>query len=305
MNLIVFSLVLLFIFSGKTLPAETVYLTPSADTALLEAFPSNNFGGQLYFNSGTTQTYTKNRGLLKFNIAGQLPANAKITYASLTLEVTGATTEADRDTPSTFELRRMLRDWGEGNKSGQPPSLGAPATINEANWAYRFAFTTNTWSVPGGGSGVDFTIVASSEEYVYAPMFFPLSTFASNPQMIADVQNWLAQPTNNFGWMLLTQIEGTNFTARRFGSRENTNRAPILEVSYFIPRINQITAVSNSLELRFVAEANQTYTVEYRNALNQNPWQTLTNVPALTESTNRVAKDSLSNTQRFYRLALP
>ncbi len=296
----------LFLISHvKIILAETVYLTPSADTTLLQAFPSNNFGGQLYFNSGTTQTYTRNRGLLKFDIAAHLPANAKITLASLTLEVTGATVETDHDTPSTFELRRMLRDWGEGNKSGQPPSLGAPATTNEANWVYRFAFTTNTWSSPGGASGVDFSTVASGEQYVYAPMFFPISTFDSNPQMIADVQSWLNQPTNNFGWMLLTQIEGTNFTARRFGSRENTNRAPILEVNYFIPRINQVTVRSNVVELKFFAEANQTYTVEYRNGFGQNAWLTLTNLPAFGEPTNSVVKDFLSNTQRFYRLALP
>src|ERR1051325_7941591 len=77
--------------------SESVYLTPSADTALLAAFPTHNFGGQTYFNAGTTQNYTKNRGLLKFDVAGELPPHAKIVSASLTLDVQH--TPSDGDTP--------------------------------------------------------------------------------------------------------------------------------------------------------------------------------------------------------------
>ena len=296
------SFALLLIAPDETGFAQTLYLTPSADTALLETFPSNNFGGQLYLNAGTTQNFTKNRGLLKFDVAGQLPRNAKVTSARLTLEVTRS--PSDDDHPSTFELRRVLRDWGEGNQSGQPPLLGAPATTNEANWSYRFAFTTNTWSVPGGESGVDFANVASGEQYIYGPNFSPY-TFEANAQMTADVQNWLQQSANNFGWMLLTQSEGLNFTARRFASREDSGRAPILEVNYFVPQINQITRGSNFVELKFPVEANQPYTVEFQIAFGQNSWQTLTNIPASLEPTNWIVKDFLSNTQRSYRLVLP
>ncbi len=282
--------------------AETVYLTPSADTSLLETFPENNFGGQAYLNSGTTQNNTKNRGLLKFDIAGQIPANAKVRSASLTFEVTRA--PSDGDNPNTFELRRMLRDWGEGNKSGEPPLLGAPATTNEANWIYRFAFTTNTWSVPGGQSGVDFSSVSSGEQYFYGPNFSPY-TIESNPQLTADIQRWLQQPTNNFGWMFLSQSEELNFTARRFSSREDVHRAPILMVEYFVPQIDQITLVENVVELKFQAEANQAYSVKYQDGFGSNLWFTLTNIPASAETTLHVVKDALNNSQRFYRLGLP
>lgn len=298
-----FLFVCLLLLIGESLFAETVSLTPSADTSLLEAFPGNNFGGQLFFNSGTTQNYTKNRGLLKFNIAEHIPANAKIKSGTLSFEVTGSTAETDKDNPSTFQLRRMLRDWGEGNKSGQPPQLGAPATTNEANWTYRFAFTTNTWGIPGGQSGVDFSTNSSGEDFFYGIDRSPYY-IQPNAQMTADLQSWLNQPSNNFGWMLLSQSEELNFSARRFGSREDTNRAPVLTVEYFVPRINQITLVNNSVELQFVAEAEQSYVVEYQNFPGEN-WVALTNFPAVSEPTNFVAKDSLSNTQRFYRLTLP
>ena len=100
------------------LRAETIYLTPIADTALLQQYPSNNLGAQLYVNSGTTQIFTTNRALIKFDLAGQLPAGAQITALSLTLEVVGQ--PVDGDAPTTFELRRMLRDWGEGNRAVLP-----------------------------------------------------------------------------------------------------------------------------------------------------------------------------------------
>src|SRR5437762_623097 len=130
------------LLSPARLAAETAYLTPSADTALLEHYPLNNTGAELYLNSGTTQIFTKNRALLKFNLASQLPSGAKITAASLTVEVVGE--PVDGNAPTTFELRRMLRDWGEGNKIGAPPELGQPATLGEANWTHRFALSTNT-----------------------------------------------------------------------------------------------------------------------------------------------------------------
>src|SRR5256885_15488484 len=87
------------LLSPARLPAETAYLTPSADTALLEHYPSNNAGAQLYLNSGTTQIFTKNRAVMKFNVAAQLPPGAKITTASLTLEVVGE--PVDGNAPTT------------------------------------------------------------------------------------------------------------------------------------------------------------------------------------------------------------
>ena len=201
----------------------------------------------------------------------------------------------------------MLRDWGEGTGSGHPPQqsgLGRLAITNEATWVNRFAFTTNSWATNGGALGIDFSTNVSGETYVYGIDFSPY-TFETTTAMVADVQAWLNQPETNFGWLMLSQSEESNFSARRFASREDTNRAPVLTVEYFVPQINQITVASNSAVIKFLAEANQSYIVEYRNALSGNSWLTLTNVPAFTIQTNCVVRDSLSNTQRFYRLALP
>jgi hypothetical protein len=283
--------------------AETALLTPIADTTLLEVFPTNNFGGNEYFNSGTTQNYTTNRGLMKFDIAGSIPSGATITYVSLTLEVVWS--PVDGDTPSNFSLHRLRRDWGEGNKKGHPPQqsgLGQPATINEATWFHRFAFTSNTWALPGGAAGIDYEPASSSETFIYGMNFSPY-LFDSTPRMMADVQTWLDKPEDNFGWMLLTDSETNNFTARRFASREDAFKAPVLAVDYFgPPRIERIVLNGESVNLHFVAEAGRAYAVEYCNFLEGTDWLTLTNISPQPATTNLVVPDDVSAGQRYYRL---
>jgi hypothetical protein len=45
-------------------------------------------------------------------------------------------------------------------------------------------------------------------------------TWGSTPQMVADVQNWLNNPTNNFGWLVLGN-EAVTGSAKRFASNDN------------------------------------------------------------------------------------
>jgi len=297
------SLVLLLSFELWSLSsaraAESVTITPSADTALLQNFPSNNFGGMAWFNSGTTQIFTTNRGLLKFDVAAHIPRGAQILSASLVVEVVGQ--PVDGDAPNPFELRRMLRDWGEGNKTGLPPSLGAPATEGEANWTHRFALTTNEWATPGGLVGVDVSPVVSIDTFVYGVTFSPY-TFDSTARTVADVQTWLDNPATNFGWMLISAAEQLDFSARRFAAREDTNRAPALTIEYFAPRINSIVVSNQVATVRFTAEAAHSYSVEYCDLLASGTWLTLTNVPVSEMTVPVSVQDSGAPSQRYYRL---
>ena len=198
---------------------------------MIEAVPNNNLGGQVFFNAGTTQNGPRVRGLMTFNLAGEIPVSAVITSADLVMEVTGQ--PVDGFAASNFELRRVLRPWGEGSQTAGPdmsPGLGQLATFGEATWNHRFAGTTETWSVPGGAIGVDFSPVISADHYIYGTADSPYH-FASTPELVADVQFWLDHPDQNFGWMLRTQSEATRFTARRFGSRES-DLAPLLYLNY-------------------------------------------------------------------------
>src|SRR5437870_4713512 len=65
--------------------AASTNLFPVADTTLSENYPSNNFGGMAFVNSGTTQNSNYNRALFKFDIAGVVPGGSRITSARLVL----------------------------------------------------------------------------------------------------------------------------------------------------------------------------------------------------------------------------
>jgi hypothetical protein len=208
--------------------ADSVILAPSADTSLHENFPANNLGAQSYLISGTTQNGPLTRGLMAFDIAGTIPSGATINFVTLTLEVVGQ--PGDGDAPSNFGLHRMFVGWGEGSGSGDPPLLGQPALAGEANWNYRFASST-LWASPGGMAGVDFASQFSSDTFIYGVNFSPY-LFDSTPRLVEDVQLWLDQPGQNFGWMLLSQSEDEIFSARRFGSREDPFRAPQLMIDF-------------------------------------------------------------------------
>ncbi len=292
--------------SFSHLQSESVVLTSVADTTLIETAPDNNLGGASIVNAGTTQNFTRNRGLFRFDFTGQLPSGSRITRADFTVEVTGQ--PKDAYTPATFGLHRVLVSWGEGDKrSPDPvhPGQGAPATPGEATWKDRFAFTTNAWTIPGGAATNDYVPAISAETIVYGLGDSPY-TFFSTPRLVADVQAWVDDPARNFGWMLICESEEVNFTARRFASREDVGREPYLMLEYVAPKIDLWTVSNGQFNLSFTAQPNQAYLVEFRASLAAlNDWFTLTNFPAQPAFTNLVASDSVTGGQRFYRLRLP
>jgi len=208
--------------------AATIALTPSADAALHEYFPDHNLGAQAWMTAGTTQNGPRTRGLMMFDIAGSIPPGATINSVSLTVEVTGQ--PVDGDAPSNFGLHRMLVGWNEGAGSGNPPSLGRPALPGETTWNERLTGLA-VWGAPGGLAGVDFISQFSSDTFIYGVNFSPY-LFDSTSRLVADVQLWLDQPAQNFGWMLMTQSENEIFSARRFASREDVFRAPLLQIDF-------------------------------------------------------------------------
>lgn len=289
--------------------ADVVVLNPVADTTLIGAAPDNNNGGQTFVNAGVTQNYTTNRGLFRFDIAAQVPAGSIITRADLALEVVRE--GKDGYAPSPFDLRRLLVPWGEGDKTNSPsesspsPGLGEPATTNEATWNARFAFTTNLWTTPGADATNDYLPAISSSQFIYGVVNSPY-TFESTPAMVADVQLWLDHPESNFGWIFMSDDEGVNWTACRFGSREDPQNAPQLAIEYQPPRIDRVQLTGTQLSLSFTAQAGKAYAVERRDALfTATDWSILTNLAPQPTATNIVVSDFGTNGQRYYRLRLP
>jgi hypothetical protein len=272
-----------------------------ADTSLLEVSPTNNLGGYPGMNAGTTQEYKKTRALTRFDLSS-LPTNTIILSAMLQIEVTRQPDEPPNHT--TFGLHRMLRPWGEGNKSptGQQAGKGLPASPGEATWECAF-HPTNAWSTPGGAPDIDFSSVESSSQFIYGTAASPYR-FETSPELVADVTTWVRQPTANFGWMLLCNEESVNFTARRFSTREDTvNAPPFLELQYLVPpRFDAIQKTNAQCTLSFLASAGQSYAVQYCDSLAAGVWQSLTIIPPFEHDTNILLVDITNAPQRFYRL---
>lgn len=282
-------------------PATNILISV-ADTSLLEVAPTNNLGGYPGMNGGVTQEFKRNRALFRFDLSA-LPTNAIVVSASLQLVATRQPGFMEPINFRDFALHRMLVPWGEGNKN---PSFqigkGLPASPGEATWNYAF-FPTNTWSTPGGASGVDFSSVESSFKFVEdaSPTMY---RFDSNPEMVADANYWVSHPHNNFGWILLCTDESTQSTARRWGTREDGGNEPLLEIGYLVPPKLYIQKTNDlQPQLHFTAWADHNYDVLYRNSLGSGNWLLLTNLVAVPTNYAALVIDSASVTQRFYRVS--
>jgi hypothetical protein len=201
--------------------AASIDINPIKDNTLYEYVPadgdrSNALGD--YFFAGETAVGEIRRGVLAFDIAGNIPAGSTITGVSLSMNMS----RTPSDTARTIELHVLLADWGEG--TSQAPGEegdGAPATPNDATWRHRF-FDTIFWTTQGG----DFSGTMSASQSVGAIGDY---TWTS-AQMVSDVQSWLDNPANNFGWLVLGD-ESDIATAKRFDTRESTS-PPVLSIEY-------------------------------------------------------------------------
>lgn len=199
------------------------------------------------------------RALIRFDL-GAIPAGATITSAVLRLKMTkvpGFGQGAD----SSMALHRVNAAWTEGNKTG---ANGAAASAGEATWNSRM-HNTATWTAPGGLSDVQVQASATTPVGSTAGVTYNWG----GAGVLADVQLWLANPAQNFGWMLKSTSEGTARTVRGFGSREAGPDAGMLEIGYTeaspgsnLPPVVFITSPTNGaslvtpLVLTLAAEAN-------------------------------------------------
>lgn len=202
------------VFAAAEAGADVITIEPVRDTMLVEdpGQDLSNGGGQHSFAGLTAQSvgFSIRRMLLKFDVAGNLPANAVINSASLQLYVTRA---AGGSSVST-SLHRVTSDWGEAASVGfRGEGAGASALTNDVTWRHTF-FPGTFWNTPGG----DFVATASAAQTfnTSGPASF------SSPQLAADVQSMADNAGADFGWVVIGPEAGPR-NARRFGSRENTN----------------------------------------------------------------------------------
>jgi hypothetical protein len=213
--------------------AESITLDPAKDNTLIQRTDPNgqlsNGAGDI-FTGRTNQdgqgpaTISIRRGLMQFDLSS-LPAGATVISATLTMrDVMGLNGD-----PVT-SLHRVLADWGEGT-SFQAGGMGAPATQDDATWLYRFynaadPASSPTWTAPGG----DFLSSVSGSAIISDDLGGGQTFTWSDPGMIADLQFWLDNPAQNFGW-LLQGDESRGQSAKRLNSRDS-GFSPELQITY-------------------------------------------------------------------------
>jgi hypothetical protein len=187
---------------------------------------SNALGPSVFV--GVNSSGSRRRAVLHFDVAAVLPAGAKVVAATLTLNVV----QSVAFLPVIADAHRLTRSWGEGTSVGGGPhgGQGVPATTGDATWTQAF-FPSTPWTTPGG-------------DFVAAPSFslsMPstgLTTMAPSAGAAADVQFWLANPSQNFGWLLEGANETLSSTAHRLDSRNGGTLPPALSVTYLLPGQN-------------------------------------------------------------------
>lgn len=200
---------------------EEVDLTSTKDNTLYEdnAGALSNGAGEYLF-VGTTGTGAVRRALLAFDIESAVPEGAVIEDVALTLNMSRTISNGH---PVT--LHRVTSDWGEGDSEAPGEEGGGVAAASgDATWIHTF-FDTESWEAPGG----DYVETASAMFDVAG-----LGSYsASSDGMIEDVQQWVDEPSSNFGWIILGN-EAATASAKRFDSRENSVEAnrPRLTITY-------------------------------------------------------------------------
>jgi hypothetical protein len=215
-------LVAFFCWVTTAIAQESQTLLPIKDNTLIEEVTGalSNGKGSLFFVGRTNQPQDNiRRGMIAFDIAKTIPSGSKITSVTLTLNL-----EKTPGGNQSIELHKVLKDWGEGT-SNYPGGRGDKASLGDVTWIHN-RYDNQFWSSAGGDflstvSGV--TIVGNKGNY----------TWESTEQMVNDVQNWLDNPENNFGWLLLGN-ETKRGTVKGFASRENMNSSaqPKLKITY-------------------------------------------------------------------------
>ena len=227
----------IILLSAGLTHADTVTLQPVRDNTLYEPIDKDSFedrsngagatmfSGRIKDETNASDEIAVRRAVLGFDIAGNIPAGATIDSVTLDLECT----KSKLSTSFNFGLHELQSDWGEGASDTGNSQQGrgdTPAT-GDATWQHTF-YNTQFWATPGGdydGTASATTPVGSQGGY----------TWGSTSGMVADVQHWLDNSAQNFGWILIGD-EGQNETAKQFATRENTDSGgankPELVVNY-------------------------------------------------------------------------
>jgi hypothetical protein len=206
--------------SSVTARADQAVLESVRDTTIYENANGSlsNGSGNRFFSGRKMNFGIIDRGLVRFEVAGNIPCGATILSIELQLNMTNSNAPI-----AEVSLHRVLADWGEAGSNAA--GTGASAETGDATWLHTF-FDTSFWMNVGG----DFVAAPSATQSVDQEGFY---MWCSTSEMIADVQAWLDSPETNFGWIVIGD-ESAEFSDKAYATREHENPAwrPQLTVTY-------------------------------------------------------------------------
>lgn len=203
--------------------AGTVTIAPDKDNTIFSESGATSNGAGEYLFTGRTAQGALRRALLHFDVASAVPSGATITSATLTLNMSQTIAGAQ-----VVRIFRVGADWGEGTSDApNQEGTGTTATPGDATWTDRF-FGVSTWTNVGG----DFAPQVSASRLVDQ---FQTYTWGPTQNMANDVQLWLNNPAQNFGWIVIGN-EASGVTAKRFDSSEHLGgQGPVLTIDFTAP----------------------------------------------------------------------
>lgn len=224
-----------------SLRADVVTLSAAQDTSLFQNNVTNSDGGGPAFFTGTNGTNSIRRALISFNFSS-IPANAIITNVQLTLTL--GQVSATPPPNATISLYDVGQSWNQGTAGSTATTIGGTgqgftASAGDATWSYASDptnWSNGTTTVMGGYYSNTFSATLFLNNSTVNNSF----TWLSTPQLVADVQGWLANPSTNYGWELINANETTANSIYGFYSSEwdnahfagSASQAPALQVTY-------------------------------------------------------------------------
>lgn len=173
---------------------------------------------------GTTKLLRDRRALIRVDLSS-IPENAVVVSVRLTMVVDRS---GENFGDIDLHVHRLTRGWGEGSVVGvDAGGAGGAAMPGDATWQMA-RFGEEAWSTPGG----DFlpapraTATAGRSE----------STVVwTSEAMAQDVQDWLALPEDNHGWIIVSALEGQQQRVKRLFSSEAAQNGPMLRIVVDLP----------------------------------------------------------------------
>ncbi len=217
----------LLVALGTPAVAQSLQVTiyPSADAAIYAESGGAANGAGEYLFVGANSGGNLRRSLARYDVAGSIPAGSIVTQVVCVVFVSQGNTSVE-----PFNAQRVLASWSEGasNPTGSE-GQGTAAAAGDTTWTMRDFGASVPWSVPGGDLAPELSVQGSVAGV-------GSSWVAVTARGVADVQLWLDQPAQNFGWCF-TGNETVPGSAKRLDSRQSLDPSlrPFLLVNCFPP----------------------------------------------------------------------